>query len=141
MHHHGSRHRVSTHSLSATVSQPRSGKLVLCIDDDIAGVEIRRLLLKQAGYEVATCYDGKTGLEIFAAMPIDLVVLDYEMLGLNGTEVAKAMRASKPRVPIIMLSGHPAPPQGVLEFADAYIVKGGSTEDLLSKILHLVDRL
>src|ERR1035438_10404965 len=74
--------------------------LVLCIDDEVVGLRVRKILLERAGYHVVTAVDGHSGLEIFATQPVEAVVLDYSMPGMHGGEVAKRMRQTKPEVPI-----------------------------------------
>lgn len=92
-------------SYRAQTTPPKQRKVVLCIDDGASGLAIRKLMLEEAGYEVATCCNGNQGLELFFTRPVHIVLLDYALPGLNGMEVAKLMREAKPEVPIIMLSG------------------------------------
>jgi CheY-like chemotaxis protein len=79
--------------------------IILCIDDDVAGLEARKELLEISDYEVLIAQSGEQGLRLFVSHPIDAVVLDYEMPGMNGDRVARKMRRVKPDVPILMLSG------------------------------------
>lgn len=113
-------------------------KLVLCIDDEASELAIRRLLLEEAGYDVLTCADSDTGLRLFSTEPVHLVVIDYGMPGLNGTDVAIAMRLIKPDVPIIMLSGYVHPPEDAQDVVDKYVVKGENPNVLLDNIRQLV---
>src|SRR4051812_29570709 len=112
--------------------------LVLCIDDDGTGLMLRRLVLESAGYDVASCLDGKTGLEIFSATPVSIVVLDYAMPGFDGLQVATLMRQIKPDVPIIMLSGYTEAPAGSAVLLDLYIVKSVSPDSLLTGLQELL---
>ncbi|HSB74500.1 MAG TPA: response regulator, partial [Terriglobales bacterium] len=68
-------------------------KLLLCVDDRAASLEVRRLILEHEGYEVLTASDGAAGLQLFAERAVDLVVLDYHMPDPNGAVVARKMRA------------------------------------------------
>lgn len=115
-----------------------SRKLLLCVDDRAASLEVRRLLLEREGYEVLTASDGTAGLELFADRPVDLVVLDYHMPEPNGAVVAQRMRALKPQVPVIMLSAYFEPPPDAAGFIDAYVTKGESPRVLLDQISHLI---
>ncbi len=72
---------------------------VLCVDDEPVGLEVRRMLLERAGYKVFTALDGPAGLEIFAREPIEAVVLDFSMPGMNGGEVASNMRGGQAKHP------------------------------------------
>jgi excisionase family DNA binding protein len=138
-------HRRSIANKPATYSSVRfpastPPRLILCVDDDIRSLEIRKLLLERAGYRVLTCRDGKQGITAFASRPVRLVVLDYSMPGLNGAEVARVMRETKPHVPILMLSGHSVPPDEIADIVDLYIPKGGDTRHLLDGVHRLLAR-
>jgi len=115
-----------------------SQKLLLCVDDRAASLEVRKLLLEREGYTVLTAGDGLAGLELFAAREVDLVVLDYHMPEPNGAVVARKMRALKPEVPVIMLSAHFEPPADATGFIDAYVTKGQNPRVLLEQIARLV---
>ena len=67
--------------------------------------------------------DDPQALELFAAHPVDLVLLDYVMPGMNGKAVAEEMKARKPRVPVIMVSANSAPDE-TLPYLDSFVVKG-----------------
>jgi CheY-like chemotaxis protein len=116
-----------------------SRKLLLCVDDRATSLEVRKLILEREGYEVLTASDGVAGLELFAARAVDLVVLDYNMPGLNGAVVAERMRTLKPEVPVIMLSAYFEPPGDAAKLVDAYIAKGQNPRVLLEQISLLVN--
>src|SRR5258708_28395431 len=80
--------------------------IILCIDDDGALLEARKELLEISDYEVLTAQSGEQGLALFVSHPIDAVVLDYKMPGMNGDQVARQMNRGQPDVPIFLLSCH-----------------------------------
>ena len=108
--------------------------LVLCIDDEQVGLQVRKILLERAGYRVLTALDGPTGLEIFANEPVEVVVLDYSMPGMHGGEVALKMRQTKPHVPILLLSAYMGLPADVTSLVDLYMTKGEGPPILLKKL-------
>lgn len=110
---------------------------VLCIDDEQTGLLVRKMILESEGFEVATAADGKAGLELFTQGGIDLVLLDHSMPGMNGGEVAQEMRRIRPEIPIVFLSAYVTLPDEHMEFVDAYITKGESTDKLLATIRRL----
>ena len=57
--------------------------LVLCVDDETIGLQVRKLLLERAGYRVLTAPDGYAGLALFSSEPVEVVVLDYSMPGME----------------------------------------------------------
>ena len=115
-----------------------SRKLLLCVDDRLASLQARKLLLEREGYAVLTANDGIAGLELFVSRLVDLVLLDYNMPGLNGAVLAQRMRALKPEVPLVMLSGRFEPPAEAAGLIDAYISKGQNPCVLLNQIDQLL---
>jgi CheY-like chemotaxis protein len=112
--------------------------LVLCVDDELVGLRIRKILLERAGYRVLTAPDGPRGLEIFSAEPVQAVVLDYSMPGMHGGEVARRMRQTKPQVPILLLSAYMGLPSEVTCLVDLYMTKGEGAPVLLEKLSTLL---
>jgi CheY-like chemotaxis protein len=112
--------------------------LVLCVDDEVVGLRVRKILLERAGYQVLTAPDGHSGLELFAIHPVDAVVLDYSMPGMHGGEVAKKMRQTKPNVPILLLSAYVGLPPEVSSLVDVYMTKGEGAPALLQNLCSLL---
>jgi CheY-like chemotaxis protein len=111
--------------------------LVLCVDDEVVGLRVRKILLERAGYLVLTAADGYTGLELFTSEPVEAVVLDYSMPGMHGGEVARKMRQTKPQVPILLLSAYVGLPDEVRSLVDVYMTKGEGAPALLDKLGNL----
>jgi CheY-like chemotaxis protein len=118
------------------VTDPRKDKsnLVLCVDDEVVGLHVRKILLERAGYRVLTAPNGPAGLEIFASEPVEVVVLDYSMPGMHGGEVAVKMRQVKPLVPILLLSAYVGLAPEVTSLVDLYMTKGEGAPVLLEKL-------
>ena len=114
--------------------------VILCVDDDRGGLEVRRELLETSGYRVLTAQSGERGLGLFASHSIDAVVLDYNMPGMNGDRVASEMRRVKPQVPILMLSGYSELPVNELGCVDAFLCKGESWSMVVSTLERLLHR-
>jgi CheY-like chemotaxis protein len=110
-----------------------SKRTLLCIDDHETSLAGWCLYLQNAGYSVETARSPQEGLELFAVHPIDLVLLDYAMPGMNGAEVAATMRQIKPDVRIVMFSGVPLS-ESEQAAADAFVEKGQHPVVLLHKI-------
>ncbi len=115
--------------------------IVLCVDDETVGLSVRKLILESKGYRVFTAENGARALELFAAQPIELVILDYKMPGMNGDIVAEGMRQMKPQVPILMLSAYVDLPGDTLALVDQYITKGEPPQVLLSAVAELLSRM
>jgi CheY-like chemotaxis protein len=108
--------------------------LVLCVDDELVGLRVRKILLERAGYRVLTALNGAAGLEIFTSEPVQAVVLDYSMPGMHGGEVASRMRQTKPHIPILLLSAYIGLPAEVTSLVDLYMTKGEGAPVLLKKL-------
>jgi len=117
---------------------PPSPRLVLCVDDEIVGLQVRKLILERAGYTVLTAPDGPTGLELFAHNPVDAVVLDYAMPGMDGGQVAARMRKQKPQVPILLLTAYMVLAPEVTTLVDLHMTKGEGAPMLLEKLHSLL---
>ncbi len=92
----------STPSMRASNELPRR---ILVADDDLelrAGVCD---LLGGPGFEIVEAGRGDDALEIVRRGPIDLAVLDYEMPGLTGLDILKAVESELLEIPCILLSG------------------------------------
>src|SRR5271169_4728872 len=72
------------------------GTFILSVDDDAAVLYSRQKILEAAGYYVLSASDGKQALGYFAAVLVDLVVVDYAMPGMNGGMVARFMKTKRP---------------------------------------------
>jgi len=112
----------------------QNSHLILCVDDELVGLKVRKILLERAGYRVLTALDGPSGLKLFENEPIEAVVLDYSMPGMHGGEVACRMRQIKPRVPILLLSAYIGLPTEVTCVVDLYMTKGEGAPVLLQKL-------
>jgi CheY-like chemotaxis protein len=115
-----------------------NSNLVLCVDDEAVGLQVRKILLERAGYRVLTAADGPSGLEIFSSEPVEVVVLDYSMPGMHGGEVAVRMRQVKPAVPILLLSAYMGLSPEVTSVVDLYMTKGEGAPVLLERLGRLL---
>jgi len=112
----------------------QNSHLILCVDDELVGLKVRKLLLERAGYRVLTAQSGAAGLALFNTEPVEAVVLDYAMPGMHGGEVASLMRQSKPSVPILLLSAYIGLSSEVTSLVDLYMTKGEGAPVLLQKL-------
>ncbi|WP_260705210.1 response regulator [Edaphobacter flagellatus] len=112
----------------------QTSHLILCVDDELIGLRVRKVLLERAGYRVITAMDGASGLRLFESEPVEAVVLDYSMPGMHGGEVASRMRQIKPDVPILLLSAYLGLPPEVTSLVNLYMTKGEGAPVLLHKL-------
>lgn len=112
-------------------------RTVLVVEDDPA---IRQGLVDAVsfdGYQVLEAGDGSTGLEMAVQADYDLLLLDLILPGPDGFEILKQVRASRPTVPVIILTakGEEADRvRGLKLGADDYVLKPFSVKELLARL-------
>ena len=79
---------------------------VLVVDDEAAIRDTLRMVLEYEGYEVATAGDGRAALAELDAGPVDAVLLDIKMAGMDGLETLDRIVARASAPPVLMISGH-----------------------------------
>ena len=92
------------HRVMITPLQPRR---VLVVDDAPLIREIIARTLRTAGHTIDTATDGQEALAKFREGKWDLVITDLFMPHMNGEELAAAIRAEAPGVPVVLLTGTP----------------------------------
>jgi CheY-like chemotaxis protein len=85
--------------------------LVLVVDDDSRVRWYIKKILQSAGVQVLEAGDGVEALEVFRAWhtSIALVITDIRMPHMTGTDLAVSLRTDCPAIPLIFVSGEPAP--------------------------------
>jgi two-component system, OmpR family, KDP operon response regulator KdpE len=113
-----------------------SSAKILVVDD---AQQVRRVLRATLSAESYTIFEAGTGeeaLEAFRNTPVDIILLDVNMPGMNGLEVCREIRWTSD-VPIIMLTVRNAERDKVLALdagADDYVVKPFGMQELLARI-------
>jgi len=112
---------------------------ILVVDDEPDLLELVRVTLVQAGYEVEAVADGRAALDAVRRAPPDLVVLDLMLPDVSGTEVCRLLRADPDQasVPIIMLTARADEVDRVVGFelgADDYVTKPFSPRELTLRV-------
>ena len=79
---------------------------LLIVDDEKNILLTLKRAVEIEGYACEVAGGGKLALEVFAAKPVDAVIMDVRMPDLNGLEVLKRMKELRPLTPVIMMSGH-----------------------------------
>src|SRR5207302_9556005 len=78
--------------------------LILVIEDEPGIVDFLERGLRAQGFDVISALDGERGVERARSESVDLVVLDMMLPGRTGLEVLGWLRASKPGLPVIVLT-------------------------------------
>ena len=112
---------------------------VLIADDDEILVELVRLQLEAAGYEVEVARDGERALEAVRDVRPDAVILDAMMPVMNGQEVLRALRADPAfaELPVMMLTARKGQ-EDIVTFlssgANEYLTKPFIPQELLLRL-------
>lgn len=114
----------SSSSVRAGLRKPR----VLVVEDSVGVRELERVILEGAGYEVVACVDGLDGASKLRDEPVDVVVSDVEMPGMDGFTLTRTIRRTRgwEQVPVIIMTsrGDEADRKAGLEAgASAYLLK------------------
>ena len=119
------------------------GERILVVDDEPDLVELVRVNLDQAGFEVETAGSGREALAAVRRSPPDLLVLDLMLPDIDGYEVLRRLRASKVHTPILILSGLGSSDdkiKGLGIGADDYLTKPFDKRELVARIQAIVRR-
>lgn len=122
-----------------------TGQLVLVVDDDATTRDVLQRYLARAGLRVAEAADGPTALDVVARMPVDLVVLDLMLPGIDGLDVCARLRSAPAtsRLPILMLTALGSESDRVVGLelgADDYVVKPFSPREVTLRVERLLQR-
>jgi len=114
---------------------------ILVVDDDAISRKILAQLLASAGHDCRECEDGAKALQLIHAKPPSLLLLDFDMPGLNGAEVLRRLRSDADpavaQIPAIMLTGHGSEESEVSCLqagADDFVTKPINAAVLLARI-------
>ena len=110
---------------------------ILCVDDEETPRTLRKLILQKQGYQVVTAASGDEALEVLNRAHIDLVLSDQMMPGMTGTELTKSVKAIRPAMPVILISGVNEIPEDA-SYADRFISKIGGPELLFKTVLDVL---
>ena len=117
---------------------------ILVVEDEEAVRSLVTRLLERAGYRVLVAPSPDLGEALAASYPgsIDLLLSDVVMPGRNGPALAERVRATRPGIRTVFMSGYTEDViihRGVLEGGMAFVGKPFSAEELLGKVREVLD--
>jgi two-component system, cell cycle sensor histidine kinase and response regulator CckA len=122
-----------------------ASETVLLVEDESALREMTAELLRGEGYTVLEAADGLTAIAESShyEKPIDILLTDVVLPGLNGREVASRISAVRPQVKVVYISGYTAPSivnQGLLDSTVVLLSKPFTRIALLRQLRAVLDR-
>lgn len=111
--------------------------VILCVDDEEIPRTLRQMVLAKQGFTVLSAVSAAEALELLDRHHVDIVLTDQMMPGVVGTELAKKLRASRPSLPIIIVSGVNEIPDDAA-FADRFVSKVEGPEALFRNITEVL---
>ena len=115
---------------------------VLVVEDDVALCGALGDTLSLSGFDPVCTHDGNKALDVLQSRPVDLVISDVQMAGLDGIELLRELKSRYASLPVLLMTAYGTIRQAVeamqLGAAD-YLIKPFEAEVLVSKVSSLLD--
>ena len=115
---------------------------ILLIDDNAVQAATRQTILKRAGFFVIAVLSPERALEQYRShefpAPIDLIITDHIMPGMNGADFVREVRSFDPEVPVLVISGLAEAEDEYTELSVHFRLKPLLPEHLLASVHRLV---
>ncbi len=116
---------------------------LLLIDDNPIQAATRQTILKRAGYNVIAVLSPERALDTLRAndfpSPIDLILTDHIMPGMNGSEFITQLRTFAPTIPVLVISGMPDAEDEYVGLGVDFRLKPLMPDNLLAIVHRLVE--
>jgi two-component system cell cycle sensor histidine kinase/response regulator CckA len=124
---------------------PKGAEVVLLVEDEDAVRKLARMGLEMQGYTVLEARGGADAIRIAQARsePIHILVTDVVMPGMGGREVAETLRAKRPGLKVLYVSGYTDDAvvrHGIVEATDAFLQKPFTPLSLARKVRAVLDK-
>ena len=118
-------------------------KTLLCVDDDPAIRRLYAALFDRHAYHVHLAEDGWEALSLLQAQAyrVDAVLLDFQMPGINGAQLAAEIKRNAPTMPIILVSGDLEIVENPPSCVDAAVEKGIPVSRIIETVEALIPRV
>jgi DNA-binding NtrC family response regulator len=122
------------------IREPSSTPRILLVDDEIQQLWLRAQVMQLLGFPVLTADNPSDAIFIMAEETIDridLVILDYEMPGMNGCDLADLLKVMRPELKIILYSGATDVPRNEMTSIDTFVSKADGITALIAEVAEL----
>jgi DNA-binding NtrC family response regulator len=116
---------------------------VLVVDDELDFLETIVKRLERRRITVTGVASGEEALKQLETLPVDVVILDVKMPGMDGLETLRHIKRRWPFVEVILLTGHGSVESGIqgMELGDYdYVMKPAKLGDLIAKVEQAYER-
>lgn len=116
---------------------------ILVIEDEQRVAELIRKGLEELGFQITLAFDGEMGKKLALSKTFDLILMDLILPKINGIDLCKEIRVTRPEIPIIMLTALGTTDDKVEGFdagANDYLVKPFDFRELHARIRALINR-
>ncbi len=114
-------------------------KTILVVDDDEPVRNLLKEELTEDGYRVITASNARDALKLVENEPLDLVILDIRMPGMDGLEALPRILGLKEGLPVILNTAYYQYKESFMSWAaDAYVVKSSDLTELKAKVKELI---
>lgn len=112
---------------------------ILVVDDDLIVLMNAVAMLEDMGHRVYEAATGKAALDLLRKHPVDLLMTDYAMPGMNGMDLIDAAMTLRPQLKVAVISGYADLPEGV-ELAVPRLAKPYDDADLRNLVASIVGK-
>lgn len=119
---------------------------ILVVDDNLVNMKLACVVLEAAGYEVFQAADAEAAIGIIQRLPLDLILMDIELPGMDGLTLTKMLKTNEAtkHIGIIALTAYAmkGDDQKALEAGcDSYISKPIDTRKLSDQVAEILQRV
>jgi DNA-binding NtrC family response regulator len=123
-----------------TIPRPPSTPKILLVDDELEQLLLRAQVMSLRGFPVLTADNPSDAIFMMAEETIDnieLVILDYDMPGMNGCDLADTLKLIHPELKIILYSGASDIPRNEMTSIDTFVSKADGIPTLIAEVAEL----
>jgi CheY-like chemotaxis protein len=122
------------------IPDPPPTPRILLVDDEIPQLLLRAQVMSLQGFPVLTADNPSDAIFMMAEEAlekVELVVLDYNMPGINGCDLADLLKVMRPELKIILYSGAPDVPRNEMTSIDIFVSKADGMSALIAEVAEL----
>jgi len=117
--------------------------VILCVDDEPSNLKLLERTLGSSGYQVLKANDGREALDIIGSRPVDLVLTDVMMQGIDGLEICRQIKGEEiyRHIPVVLITALDSKMDRILGIeagADEFLTKPYDHDEVLARVKMLL---